>query len=315
MRCGAAAVGIALTCCAHGAHAEAIATNFSDVLSGISTFPMTLSKEAPVPVIGDSLEKSLDQPLPNGDTVNLYAGYPGTPALGPKVDSPLVVTLDNLSAPNAQGWLDSAYTAFGVVTAGLAHDDWNLEVSRFAGHFDGRSPYDIAPFDSTALRFTKTLNSNWTLESSWGSLKGPETFAPAMDETRWTTGARYTLPFGRDGSWSALFAWGLKQESVGLNLNAVALDTECTPARGWTIFAHSGFQQDNALTPDGSFNPAEVRQEGMFSVGAVHDWKVHERVNLGAGGLYAFQLSPNLPGAAPVSDARGAVAFIRLTAQ
>lgn len=308
-------LGVTLACMAGVACADPSITNFSDVLSGISSFPTTFSNEAPVPIIADSLEKSLSQPLPNGDTVDLYAGYPGTPALGPKVDSPLLVTLDNLSAPSGQGWLDSAYIAFGVVTAGLAHDDWNLEVSRFAGHFDGRSPYDIAPFDSTALRYTTTLDSNWTFESSWGSLKGPETFAPAMDETRWTASARYTLPFGRAGMWSTLLAWGLKQESIGLNLNAVALDAECKPADGWTIFAHSGFEQDNALTTSRAFDPGAVRQAGRVSFGAVHDWKLRYRVSLGAGGLYAFQLSPNLPTAAPFSDARGAVAFIRLTAQ
>lgn len=272
------------------------------------------SVQPSVPVIAGSLEKSLSQDLPNGDNVDLYAGYPGTPALGPDVDSPLIVTLDNLSAPSSQGWLDSAYDAFGVVTAGLSHDDWKVEISRFASHFGGRSPYDVARFDATAMRYTKTLDSNWTLEGSWGSLKSWEDPSRLMDEMRWTASARYTLPFGRNGSWSALLAWGLKQESIGTDLNAVSFDTECKPADGWTVFAHSGFEQDNALSSPGVLNPAATRQAGTVSFGAVHDWKVLNRLSFGAGGLYAFQLAPNLPSAAPISDARGAVAFVRLTA-
>lgn len=314
MRVGVAWLGITLACLPGAACADPPVADFSDTLSGISSFPTIVSAESPVPIGSDSLEKSLSQSLPNGDNVDLTAGYPGTPALGPQVDSPLIVTLDNLSAPGGEGWLDSAYPAFGVVTAGLEHDDWKLEISRFAGHFGGRSPYDVARLDSTAMRYTKTLNSNWTLEGSWGSLKSPENFALFMGETRWTVSARYTLPFGRSGTWSTLLAWGLKQESIGTNLNAVSFDTECKPAGGWTIFAHSGFEQDNALTTSGGLNPIGLRQAGTVSLGAVHDWNVFGRVKLGAGGLYAFQLAPNLPSAAPVGDARGAVAFLRLTA-
>jgi hypothetical protein len=315
MRVCLALLGVTLACLSGTAYADAPPADFSDVLSGIDSFPVMASNEAPVPIISNSLEKSVTQALPNGDNVDLYAGYPGTPALGPKVDSPLVVALDNMSAPSGESWLDSAYTAFGVVTAGLAHDDWKLEVSRFAGHFDGRSPYAIARLDSTALRYTWSPDSNWTIESSWGSLKSPEGFAPYIDETRWTASARYTLPFGRSGTWSALLAWGLKQESIGVNLNALALDAECKPVNGWTIFAHGGFEQDNAFTPTGALNPAATRQARTVSLGAVHDWKVLDRVKLGAGGLYAFERAPDLPSAAPVPDARGAVAFVRLTAQ
>ena len=101
MRVCVALLGVTLACLSGTAYADAPAADFSDVLSGIGSFPVMASNEAPVPIISNSLEKSVTQALPNGDNVDLYAGYPGTPALGPKVDSPLVVALDNMTAPSA----------------------------------------------------------------------------------------------------------------------------------------------------------------------------------------------------------------------
>lgn len=277
--------------------------------------PSALPYSFMVPGIAGSLEKSLSEDLPNGDNLDLYAGYPGTPALGPEVDSPEMATLDGLQAPGGQGWLDQGFLAYGVVTAGFEHDDQQIEVSRFTGHNNFHTPYDVAHLDSTALRYTWKLDSNWSLQGSWGSLKNPEYFAPTIDEERWTASAKYTLPFGRDGSWSAMFAWGLRQESVGDNLNALAFDTECKPFEGWTVFAHGGLEQDNALLAGGALDPAGLRNSGTVSLGTVHDWTLFERVKVGAGGLYAFNLTPQNPTATPVAGIRGAIAYIHLSAQ
>lgn len=267
-----------------------------------------------IPDLAAPLEKAMSQELPNGGNVSLYAGYPGPAALGPAQSSPLIVALDGLQAPSGEGWLDQSFVAYGVVTAGLTDADQQLEISRFTGHTDYRGPYDIARLDSTSVRYTWKAATNWTLQGSWGSLKSPEVFAPEMDENRWTASAKYSLPFGRDGSWSAMLVWGMKQQSTGDNLNAVALDAECKPLEGWTVFARGGFEQDNALLADGAFSPAGVRNNGSASVGTVHDWKLFDQVQVGAGGLYAFSLSPSQAFSTPVGPAKGAVAYVHLVA-
>lgn len=316
MRLRIVPVGIVFALVGTAALADSIPLNQS--LADIALDPVPSSPQTPqdplvTPGIAVPLERSLSQDLPNGDSVELYAGYPGTPALGPEVDSPLIVVLDGLQAPSGQSWLDEAFLAYGVVTAGFSHDDQQLEISRFTGHSDYRTPYDIARLDSIALRYTWKLDSKWALQGSWGALKDPESFAPRMDENRWTASAKYTLPFGRGGTWSALFAWGLKQESIGNNLNAVALDTECKPIDGWTLFARGGLEQDNALLADGALNPDGIRNNGTASVGAVHDWTLFQRVRLGAGGLYAFDFIPQPSGQPSASAARGALAYVHLT--
>jgi hypothetical protein len=275
-----------------------------------------LSPEEDIPLIlpgqFDALEKSYSQDLPNGDNVEIYAGYPGEPVLGPETDSPLVSDLDGLQAPDGQDWLDTTYTAFGVVTAGLEHDDWKLEVSRFASRNDYRSAYEITRLDSTALRLTWNLDPNWSLQGSWGSLK--DALDPQIGETRWTASAKYTLGLGQLGSCSTMLAWGVKQES-GAGLNALALDTQCNPVNRWTVFARSDWQQNNALLPTGGVAAGQVAETGSLSLGAVHDWTLLDHVKLGAGGLYAFDVTTPPPNVSIGTRTHGAVAFLRVVAQ
>lgn len=316
MRLSILPLGVVLACAGFPVLADVPALDLS-APGSLSAFDKPDGAQTPPisPAIAAPLEKSLEQELPNGDNVSLYAGYPGTAAIGPDVDSPLIAALDGLEATTGQGWVDQAFEAFGVVTAGLAHDDWQFETSRFTGRNDFRSPYEIAKLDSTALRLTWNYDSNLSFQGSWGSLKSPELYAPGIDEDRWTASAKYTFPFGRGGSWSAMFAWGLKQQSIGADLHAVAFDTECKPVNGWTFFAHGGFEQNNALALDGQLDPGTMTQSGTVSFGAVHDWTLFERVKIGAGGLYAFDLLPQLPGTTPVQNTGGAVAYVHLTVQ
>ena len=323
----------ALAVLSGSASASDMRTDLSTETLGADVIQLPAAPPVLVPDLSVPLEKTMSQTLPDGDQVNLYAGYPGLAALGPTVDSQLIATLGALQAPGGQNWLDSGYMAYGVVTAGLNRDDSQFEISRFAGHASYAGPYDIAHLNSTAVRFTRNLDSNWTLQGSWGTLVGPESYAPDIVETRWTTSARYTGAFGKSGTWSTMLAWGLKQESVGANLdlNAVTVDTECRPFDGFTLFAHGGIEQDNALLAGGALDPAGVSRSGSLSLGAVHDWTLFGRVKVGAGGLYAFGLtqqpsgasmepvghSPDsaaqAPVATPVGNARGAVAYLHVS--
>ena len=69
--------------------------------------------------------------LGDGNSMFLYAGYPGEPALGPAAFMHRPSGMDIPDAPITHHWMDSTHIIFGVLTAGFVHDDWKLEVSKF----------------------------------------------------------------------------------------------------------------------------------------------------------------------------------------
>ena len=86
----------------------------------------------------------------------LYAGLPGEPAFGPPPFMHRMSILDSPEAPITHHWLDSTHITFGVITAGVVHDDFKLEASRFHGREPDEHRYDIetGPLDSTAVRLS-----------------------------------------------------------------------------------------------------------------------------------------------------------------
>ena len=315
------AIGIVLTALSHAAFAESIPSNqtLADVaLRHAATGGSALT----LPGVAASLEKEVSQDLPNGDSVDLYAGLPGAPALGPNVDTPWFLDVDELSAQSSQGWLDQGYFAYGVVTAGFSHDDQQVELSRFAGNgqdrllygLQGRLPYALS-LDSTSLRYTWDMDSNWTVEASWGSLLSPEDFAAGMNEERWTASVQYDAPVGHGAALSAMIAWGLKQESNGENLHAAAFDAELHLSDAWSLFAHSNFEQDNRLFADGTLIPGEMGNTGTLSLGTTHSWNLLEHARVAAGGLYTFDMLRRPAGELLAGPRSGAIAYVRLSVQ
>ena len=109
------------------------------------------------------------------DSVFLYAGYPGEPALGPPAFPHRASAMDIPEAPITHHFLDSTHITFGVATLGYVHDDWKLEVSRFTGREPDqqRFDFDAARFDSTSARLSWNPDANWSLQASWGFSEKP----------------------------------------------------------------------------------------------------------------------------------------------
>lgn len=94
--------------------------------------------------------------LSDNDSVFLYVGYPGEPALGPPAFMHRASGMDIPDAPISHHWLDSTHVTFGVVTAGVVQSDWKLEVSQFTGREPDQFRFDFDPakFDSTSARLS-----------------------------------------------------------------------------------------------------------------------------------------------------------------
>lgn len=246
--------------------------------------------------------------LLNDDTsVFLYAGYPGEPALGPAAFMHRPSGMDIPDAPITHHWLDATHIVFGVLTAGLVHDDWKLEVSQFTGREPDQHRYDFDPvrLDSTSARVSWNPDPHWSLQVSWGHLNSPEQLAPEINENRTTVSATYVTSLG-DGTLAATLAWGLKQESDGANLNGVSLEGEYQIGP-WTAFARTEWEQNAELDALG-----RTRDVGELTLGAIHDWPIGEHFKAGLGALYTFDFVPSDIVPSYGGGPHGAMGFVRL---
>ncbi len=245
--------------------------------------------------------------LDDRSSMFLYAADPGEPALGPPAFMHRVSGMDIPDAPITHHWLDSTHTSFGVLTAGLVHDDWKLEVSQFTGREPDQNRYDFdsVRLDSTAARLSWNPDPHWSLQVSWGHLNSPEELTPPINENRTTASATYVTKLG-DGSLATTAAWGLKQESDGIDLNGILLEAEYR-LDPWTLFARTEWEQNTELDARG-----RIRSVGDLTLGAIHDWPVTEHLKVGLGALYAFDFVPSAITPSYGSDPRGFMVFVRL---
>jgi hypothetical protein len=257
------------------------------------------------------MSASYSQPLSQSSSLFLYVGYPGEPALGPGAYMHRASGLDNPATPISHHWLDSTHITFGVLTAGFVHDRWKFEVSQFTGREPDqfRFDFDEAKFDSTSLRLTFNPSANWSAQASIGWLKSPEGLHPNDNEQRATISASWFDDFAF-GSLSATAAFGTKRLSDGESTNALLLEASYRPDAAWSLFARAEHIRSGELVPEPGIFGA-----GDLTLGAVRDFELSENFKLGLGGLYAFKIAPPSAFASYGGGPRGAMAFIRLTAE
>jgi hypothetical protein len=266
------------------------------------------------------LAATYSHPLSQKDSVFVYGGYPGEPALGPSAYMHRISAEDNPMTPISHHWLDSTHVTFGVATAGFIHDDWKLEVSQFTGREPDqyRFNFDTARFDSTAARLSYNPDDNWSLQVSGGWLKSPEQLEPTVNERRLTASATYYNSFDF-GAVAATLAFGNKRLSNGVNESAGLAEAEYHPDDAWTLFGRAETLGNDELVPNPASGPV-VRGAGEVSLGAIHDWIIFnqdgaDHFKFGLGGLYAFDFAPSSPTASYGDDPHGGMVFVRLVAQ
>jgi hypothetical protein len=240
----------------------------------------------------------------------LYLADPGEPALGPPAFMHRASGMDIPDAPITHHWMDSTHISFGVITGGVVHDDWKLEVSQFTGREPDQFRYDFdrPRFDSTSVRLSWNPDEHWSLQTSWGHIVSPEQLTQSINEDRTTASASYITRFDDGGSFATTLGWGEKQLSTGVNLNGVMLESEYKPSDLWTLFARAEWEQNNELVPSGT-----VEDVSEITVGGIHDWQIADHLKFGAGALCAFDIVPSLT---PTygSDPHGLMGFVRLVA-
>src|SRR6185437_6617458 len=240
------------------------------------------------------LAGSYSVPLSERDSVFVYFGNPGEPALGPPAFMHRFSGEDNPQAPLTHHWLDSTHITYGVATTGVVLDQWKIEASIFNGREPDQNRWNInsPKFDSASGRVTFNPSANWSLQASYGYLKGPEQLAPATHERRVTAAAIYNLP-GGDNNWATTFAWGRKMESPGDDLDGFLLESAINLAETHTIFGRIERTDEDELFQPPSPLAGRSFAVNEFSLGYIYDIPVVEHLKLGIGGVSTLDVLPS----------------------
>src|SRR3989454_1189894 len=142
--------------------------------------------------------------------VSLYLAPVGEPAVGPVAFPHRPSAANDPLAPISHHWQDGTHITFGVLTAGVSHDKWQLEGSYFNGREPDENRWDIDPIrlNSFAGRLAYNPGPNWSLQGSYGYVKSPESLRPAEDIRRSTFSATFNQPLADGGNWASTLVWG-----------------------------------------------------------------------------------------------------------
>ncbi len=193
------------------------------------------------------LAAKIDYRLGNGDTLFLYGGPVGEPALGPSAFMHRGSARYQPMSPITHHWFDSTHITYGVVTAGYATPAFQLEASAFKGREPDEHRWNIETprLDSWSVRGTWTPSPFWAVQVSHGHLKEPEAQHPGEDENRSTASVQYAR-----GGLATTFAYSLKDRVPGEKLSAFLAEAtyELTPRHA--VFGRLENVANDELFPD-----------------------------------------------------------------
>lgn len=193
------------------------------------------------------LAARVDVPLGGGATAFVYGGPVAEPALGPSAFMHRGSARDLPLAPITHHWFDSTHITYGVVTAGIGTDRFQIEVSAFRGREPDEERWGIETpaLDSWSVRASWTPAPQWAAQISHGRLHRPEELHPGEDEARTTASVQYA-----HGGLSAMLAWSAKNRVPGPVLTAWLGEANWDFAPRDSVFARVENVANDELFPD-----------------------------------------------------------------
>ena len=183
----------------------------------------------------------------NNIDLNLYAGYPGEPALGPVVFMHRLSAINNPDASLGHHWQDASHITFGVATLGLRYKIMKVEGSVFTGREpdENRLNFDKPLFDSYSYRISVNPNRFLSFQFSQGFIHSPEALEPTINVTRTTASVIHTKLLKHGKFIATSLVWGMNQNSNGKKLNSFLFESNLKLAP-ITIYTRYEFVQKDA---------------------------------------------------------------------
>lgn len=253
-----------------------------------------------------------DFDIAEGTTAFLYGGPVGEPALGPPAFMHRASARLNPEAPITHHWFDSTHITFGVATAGVASDLWQIEASAFRGQEPDEKRWDIeAPrLDSWSVRATLTPSPNWAMQVSYGRLEEPEALHPGQDEGRTTASAHYNSGTGI----AATAAYSAKNRIPGETLTAWLAEANWDITDRHALFGRFENAENDELFPDHD-HPLHDRpfRVSKLQAGYAYTLPLGGAAALSLGGSMATFFKPDALDAPYGDDPMGYTLFAKLT--
>lgn len=225
------------------------------------------------------------------NALSLYVAPAGEPALGPPAYPHRMSAMDNPAAPISHHWIDSSHISFGVVTAGIIRDKWQLEGSWFNGREPDQDRWDIEHpnLDSYSGRLTWNPTPAWSAQVSHGYMKSPEELHPREHVRRTTASVMNLTKLSGGTHLATTVGWG-RNESGHTDDAFLAETNFMTP--GYSIFARAEYVEKTGeeldLLPDERRIPVK-----QFSLGATKEL-IHGRpYQLALGGAVSYARKPS----------------------
>ena len=235
-------------------------------------------------------------PIRDHDSLFIYLGLPGEPALGPPTFMHRFSGMDNPQAPITHHWLDSTHITFGVATLGYI---WNNKVKLEGSLFTGREPdqdrWDIETpkMDSQSIRLQINPTDDWSFQASYGHINSPEQLAPDMDVDRLTLSVTYNRPFGHNNNWQTTLAFGRNNNEPGHTLDAFLVESAVRLHNIHTFFTRFEHVAKDELFPDTSPQAGEIFHVSKLSVGYIYDFATYKGLKFGLGALGSLHFLPS----------------------
>ncbi|MET1756055.1 hypothetical protein ABVV53_11385 [Novosphingobium sp. RD2P27] len=257
------------------------------------------------------LAARVDFDIGAGTRAFLYGGPVGEPALGPTAFMMRRSARLNPEPPITHHWFDSTHITYGVVTAGLATDQWQIEASAFRGAEPDEERWNIETpkLDSWSVRATWTPQPTLAVQASYAQIQEPEATHPGEDEHRFTASAHYASPNGL----SAMAAVSSKNRIPGNTLTAWLAEANWDLDRANTLFGRVENVANDELFPD-HHDPLHDRSFRVTKLQAGYARRFALKpFELALGGSLASYIKPDALDTAYGDNPWGYTLFARLT--
>jgi hypothetical protein len=230
----------------------------------------------------------------NKNSLYLYAGYPGEPALGPPTFMHRTSASNNPDAPISHHWQDATHITWGVITGGVSFGKFKLEASAFKGEEpnENRWDFDRPRLDSFSGRLSWNPGKNWAIQVSHGYLKNPEPSEPDLKILRKTTAsAIYNKRFSDTRNWAGTFAWG-QNYGNGQRTNSFLFEGNYDFDKNAVFGRVERVQKSGHDLVLDHADEHKIFWVGAYSLGYVRDIFSEKGIDVGLGGQVTFNQNP-----------------------